>query len=64
MVKSRRLKSAKQVARMGTNRNAYKVSVGNAKGKRSLDRSNGRWFLEKQDEMIFSLRIGTSGGRL
>jgi hypothetical protein len=38
MIKSRRMKWARHVARMGENKNAYKVLVGKPEGKRLLRR--------------------------
>jgi hypothetical protein len=48
-MKSRRLNSARHITRMGTNRNAYKVSVGKSKGKRSLGRLTRRWEMELRE---------------
>jgi hypothetical protein len=42
-IKSRRMRWAGHVARMGKERKMYKVSVGKPKGKRSLGRSRCRW---------------------
>jgi hypothetical protein len=42
MIKSRRMKCAGHVARMGEKRNAYRISVGNSEGKRSLERPRHR----------------------
>jgi hypothetical protein len=42
-VKSRRLRWAGHVARMGQKRNAYKILVGKPEGKRPLGRPRRRW---------------------
>jgi hypothetical protein len=42
-VKSRRIRWAEHVARMGKERKVYKVLVGKPKGKRPLGRPNSRW---------------------
>jgi hypothetical protein len=38
MIKPRRMRWAEHVTRMGEKRNAYRILVGNPKGKRSLGR--------------------------
>jgi hypothetical protein len=43
VIKSRRLRSAEHVARMGEGKSAYRVLVGNSKGKRPLGRPRHRW---------------------
>jgi hypothetical protein len=43
MIKSRRMKWAGHVERMGENRNAYRILVGNPEGNRPLGRSRRRW---------------------
>jgi hypothetical protein len=43
MTKSRRIKEAGHVARMGSKRNAYKVSVGKPEGKIQLGKLARRW---------------------
>jgi hypothetical protein len=43
MIKSRRLRWAKYVARMGKRRGAYRALVGKPEGKRSLERPRRRW---------------------
>jgi hypothetical protein len=43
MIKSRRMKFAGHVARMGEKRNAYRTLVGNPGGKRPLVRPRHRW---------------------
>jgi hypothetical protein len=43
MIKSRRMRWAGHVARMGENRNAYRILVGKPAGKRPLGRPRRRW---------------------
>jgi hypothetical protein len=43
MIKLRRMKCAGHVARMGETRNAYRILVGEAEGKRPLAISRRRW---------------------
>jgi hypothetical protein len=43
MVKSRRMRLAGNVARMGDKRNAYRLLVGKPEGKRPLRRPRRRW---------------------
>jgi hypothetical protein len=43
MIKSRRMRQAGHVARMGQRRNAYRIFVGNPEGKKPLGRSRHRW---------------------
>jgi hypothetical protein len=43
MIKSRRMRWAGHVARMGETRNAYRILVGKPEGKRPLRRSRCRW---------------------
>jgi hypothetical protein len=43
MIKSRRLRWAGHVARMGEKRNAYMILVGKPEGKRPLGRPRRRW---------------------
>jgi hypothetical protein len=43
MAKSRRMRSAGHVARMGENRNAYRILVGKPEVKRPLRRPSRRW---------------------
>jgi hypothetical protein len=43
MTKSRRMRWAGHVARMGEKRNAYKILVGKPEGKRPLRRPRRRW---------------------
>jgi hypothetical protein len=58
MIKSRRLRWAGYVARMGEKRNAYRILVGKPEGKRSLGRPRCRWV----DNIKIDLReIGWDG---
>jgi hypothetical protein len=43
IIKSRRMRWAGHVARMGEKRNAYRILVGMPEGKRRLGRSRRRW---------------------
>jgi hypothetical protein len=43
MIKSRRIRWAGHVARMGTKGNAYRLLVGKPEGKRRLGRPKKRW---------------------
>jgi hypothetical protein len=43
MIKSRRMRCAGNVARMGEKRNAYRILVGKPEGKRPLGRPRCRW---------------------
>jgi hypothetical protein len=43
MIKSRRMRWAGHIARMGEKRNAYRILVGKAEGKRPLGRPRRRW---------------------
>jgi hypothetical protein len=43
MIKSRRMRWARHVARMGEKRNAYSILVGKPEGKRPLGRPRRRW---------------------
>jgi hypothetical protein len=43
MIKSRRMRWAEHVARMGEKRNAYRILVGKPEGKRALGRPRRRW---------------------
>jgi hypothetical protein len=51
-MKSRRLRWAEYVARMGEQRKVYKVLVGKPEGKRPLERPRRRW----EDEIRMDLR--------
>ncbi|KAJ4446881.1 hypothetical protein ANN_13581 [Periplaneta americana] len=57
-IKSRRLRWARHVARMGESRNAYRVLVGRPEGKRPLGRARNRW----EDNIKMDLReVGYDG---
>jgi hypothetical protein len=43
MIKSRKMRWAEHVSRMGANRNAYRIFVGKPKGNRPLGRKRRRW---------------------
>jgi hypothetical protein len=43
MIKSRRMRLAGHVARIGEKRNAYRILVGKPEGKRPLGRPRRRW---------------------
>jgi hypothetical protein len=43
IIKSRRMRWAGHVARMGAKRNAYRLNVGKPEGKRPLGRPRRRW---------------------
>jgi hypothetical protein len=43
MIKSRNMRWEGHVARMGENRNAYRILVGKPEGKRPLGRPRRRW---------------------
>jgi hypothetical protein len=73
VVKSRRMRWAEHVARMGEGRGVHRVLGGKPEGKRSLGRPRRRW--EKNIKMDLQevggvetgwnwLRIGTGGGHL
>jgi hypothetical protein len=47
-VKSRRVRWAGHLARMGEERKVYKVLVGKPEGKRPLERSRRRWKMESE----------------
>jgi hypothetical protein len=73
-IKSRRMKWAEHVARMGKSGNMYRVLVGKPEGKRQLGSSRRRWEegikmdLREVDWEVWSgftlLRIGNVGGLL
>jgi hypothetical protein len=74
IIKSRKMRWAEPVARVGKKRNAYRILVGKPEGKRPLGRPGRRWgiilgwILERKDGVVRTgliwLRIGTSGGHL
>jgi hypothetical protein len=53
MTKSRRMRWAGHVSRMGDKRNAYRILVGNPKGKRPLGRPRRMWV----DNIKMDLRV-------
>jgi hypothetical protein len=58
-IKSRRMRGAGHVARMGEGRNVYRVLVGKPEGKRALERPRRRW----EDGIKMDFReIGWGGG--
>jgi hypothetical protein len=63
--KSRRMRWSGHVARMGEERNMYRLLVGKPEGKRPLGRPRRRWVLERWDGVMWTglawLRIGTGG---
>jgi hypothetical protein len=58
MIKSRRMREARHVARMGTPRNAYRILVGKPEGKIAHGRSRHRWV----DNIQMNLRETEWGG--
>jgi hypothetical protein len=71
MIKSRRMRWALHVTRIGKKRNVYKTVVGKPEGKSPLGRPRRsgwtilKWILERQESMVWTgsnwLKIGTSG---
>jgi hypothetical protein len=57
-IKSRRMRWAGHVARIGEGRNMYRVLVGKPEGKRPLERARCRW----EDGLIMELREMCWGG--
>jgi hypothetical protein len=57
IIKSRRMKWAGYVARMGEKRNVYRLLVGKSAGKRPLGRPRRRWI----DNITDLVEIGLSG---
>jgi hypothetical protein len=74
VVKSRRMRWAGHVARMGDDRGVHRVLVGKTEGKRPLGRPRRRWedilkwIFRKMERIVGTgwswLRIGTGGGLL
>jgi hypothetical protein len=76
IIKSRRMRWAGYVARIGAKRNAYRILVGNPEGKRPLGRQRRRWVDNIKMDLreiewegivwigVIWLRIETSGGHL
>jgi hypothetical protein len=57
MIKSRRMRWARHVARIGENRNAYRILVGKPEGRRPLGRPRRRWV----DNIMYLREIGWDG---
>jgi hypothetical protein len=72
MNKSRRMRWAKHVARIGEKRNACRILVGKPEGKIPLQRPRNRWKenmeMDEQDVVVWTgyiwLRIGSNAGLL
>jgi hypothetical protein len=68
VVKSRRMRWAGHVVRMGEGRGVYRFLVGKSEGKRPLGRPRRRWIFRKWEGVMGIgwswLRIGTGGGQL
>jgi hypothetical protein len=74
VIKSRRMRWAGHVARMGDGRGAYRILVGRPEGRRPLGRSRLRWEDNIKTDLqevgcrawtgLIWLRIGTGGGLL
>jgi hypothetical protein len=71
MMKSRRMRWAGHIARIGEKRNPYRILVGKPEGKRLLGRPERRWVDNikmdlREDGVVWTglicLRIRTSGG--
>jgi hypothetical protein len=58
-IKSRRMRWAEHVARMGEGRNVYRVLVGKPEGKRPLGRPRRRWEDGNKTDLM---EIGLGGG--
>jgi hypothetical protein len=65
MIKSRRMRWAGHVARMGLKKTGYRIFVGKPEGKKPLVRPRRRWILKKSDGVLWAgficLRTGISG---
>jgi hypothetical protein len=73
VIKSRKMRWAGHVARMGSGRGAYMILVGRPEGRRPLGRPSRRWednikvvlkTWEGSWTVLLCLRIGTGGGLL
>jgi hypothetical protein len=73
IIKSRKMRWAGHVARMGESRNAYRILVGMPEGKKPIGRRRCRWVDNikvalRENEIVWTgsvwLRIVTSGGLL
>jgi hypothetical protein len=60
ITKSRRMRWAAHVARMGEKRNVYRLLVRKPEGKKPLGRPRRRWIVTLWTGLVW-LRIGTSG---
>jgi len=58
VIKSRRMRRAEHVARMGERRGLYRVLVGKPEGKRQLGRPRHRW----EDNNKMAVQEGGCGG--
>jgi hypothetical protein len=58
MIKSRRMRWAGHVARLGKKRNAYRILVRKPEGKRTLGRQRRRWLVNIKMDVI---EIGWDG---
>jgi len=54
VIKSRRMRGAGHIARMGERRGIYKVLVGKPERKKSLGRPRHRWIFRKWDVGVWS----------
>jgi hypothetical protein len=65
IIKSRRMRWAGHVARMGEKRNVYRLLVGKPEGKRTLRRPRHCWMdnikMDLSERGLVRLRIGTVG---
>jgi hypothetical protein len=52
MIKSRRMRWAGHVARMGEKRNTYRLLVGNPEGRRPLGRPRRRWLDNIRTDLV------------
>jgi hypothetical protein len=69
VIKSKRMRSARHVARMGDRRGVFRILVGKTDGNPGVDgRIILRWLFRKQDVGLWTgsrwLRIGIDGGHL
>jgi hypothetical protein len=59
MIKSRRMRWAGHVARMGETRNAYRIFVGKPEGNRPLGRPRCRWVDNIKTDLRYDGMVGT-----
>jgi hypothetical protein len=52
IIKSRRMRWAGHVTRMGEKRNVYRLLVGKAEGKRTLGRTRRRWIVNNKMDLL------------